>query len=579
MRERWIETQFCVVGGGLAGICASLAASRHGARVMLVHNRPVLGGNSSSEIRIHVRGASGWPIRKGRRETGIVEELLLENLRRNPQRSFSIWDTVLYDKVKAEKNMTLLLNTSALKAKMDGENIKEITAYQSTTETLFRISAELFADCSGDGVLAPLTGAKFRIGRESRSEFNESLAPEVADDKTLGMTCLFAARDAGRPMSFEPPRWAYDFPTEDSFGPGRRGHNWLEMGYWWIELGGDRDVIHDAEDIRDELLKIVFGVWDHIKNHGDHGAENWVLDWVQFLPGKREGRRFIGDYVLTQPDVESGGNFSDTVAYGGWPMDDHPPGGFFSTEPPCRQIHLDHPYGIPYRCLYSRNIGNLFFAGRNISATHVAFSSTRVMGTAGVMGQAVGTAAALAIKYGLSPREVGQQKIQELQQALLADDCYLPCVKAVVPELTREAKITSSKGDPNPVHDGVTRQIGEDVHSWEGSAGDWVQYEWSNERRIGEVRLTFDSNLDADIALSYHGSYGKEALNSPPVELVKDFRLEALQDGVWQVVSRVTGNCQRFVRIPLNLKANAVRLICECTYGSPGVRVFRFEVL
>ena len=285
---------FCVVGGGMAGVCAAISAARAGVKVALVQDRPVLGGNSSSEIRVHVCGADRHGKIPNVRETGILEELRLENLRRNPQRSFSMWDTVLYERVMAEPNLRLFLNCSCLDAKMDGKRVQSITAWQLTTQTYHTFEADLFADCSGDAILAPLTGAEFRVGREARSEYGESIEPEVADRKTMGMTCLFQARDMGSPQPFEPPSWAYDYPTETDL-PNRH-HGWLEMGYWWVELGGENDSIHDTEKIRDELLKIVFGLWDHLKNHGDHGAANWALDWCS---SSRASVRAGGTWAIT----------------------------------------------------------------------------------------------------------------------------------------------------------------------------------------------------------------------------------------------------------------------------------------
>ncbi len=284
MRKLSHKFDFCVIGGGTAGLCAAIAAARKGIRVALVQDRPILGGNASSEIQMHICGADRSNHIPNLRETGILEELRLENLCRNPQSNFSIWDTVLYEKVIFEPNLEAFLNCSCLDAEMDGDRIRSVTGWQLTTETYHKIEAEAFADCSGDGILAPLTGAEFRIGREAKSEYGESFAPEVADQKTMGMTCLFGARDTGKPQPFKPPSWAYDFSSDDDFP--HRGHEHLGMGYWWIELGGEQDSIHDTEQIRDELLKIVFGLWDHLKNHGDHGAENWALDWIQFLPGK-----------------------------------------------------------------------------------------------------------------------------------------------------------------------------------------------------------------------------------------------------------------------------------------------------
>ena len=579
MQTRTIDTDVCVVGGGLAGVCAALAAAREGARTVLVHDRPVLGGNASSECRVHVQGASRHGKRPFARETGLIEELLLENCRRNPARSYHVWDAVLYDKVVSEPNLTLLLNTSACDATMDGHRIASVRAWQLTSQTWITVRAQLFADCSGDSILAPLTGAEFRVGREARSEFGESAAPDAADRKTMGMTCLFGAKDLGRPAPFEPPAWAHRFPTDDSFGVGRKGHQWLELGYWWIELGGDRDSIADTEATRHELLRVVFGLWDHIKNHGDHGAEDWALDFVQFLPGKRESRRYVGDHILTQPEVEAGGRFDDTIAYGGWAMDLHPPGGFFALDDvPAAFNPVPELYGIPYGCLHSRNVPNLLFAGRNISATHVAIGSTRVMGTCAVLGQAAGTAAAIAVREGLSPREVGEQRIAELQHTLLARDCFLPRIVQAQSDATASATLTASQGDPEPLRDGVTRPYLGETHDWVGAPGDSIEYTWPEPRALTEARISFDSDFGLELGMSHHGPYGTDVPTSPPPTLAKSFRLEARINGAWRTVVECADNHQRFVRLPLDLTADALRLTTAETHGAEAVRLYRFEV-
>lgn len=245
--------------------------------------------------------------------------------------------------------------------------------------------------------------------------------------------------------------------------------NKINTNFYWIELGGEQDSIHDTEEIRDELLKIAFGVWDHIKNRGDHGADNWELDWIGFLPGKRESRRYVGDYIMTQNDVVEAKIFDDTVAYGGWQIDNHLPGGFNmsgKSENHLQKLRLKEPYGIPYRSLYSKNIDNLMFAGRNISTSHLAFATTRVMATCGVIGQAVGTAVALAVEKDCLPRAVGEY-ITELQKLLIEDDCFLPKFKREMPELTKKAELTAEYGDPSNLQNGVDRKI------WGNDNGYW----------------------------------------------------------------------------------------------------------
>jgi len=405
----------------MAGVSAALAAARNGARVVLLERRSVLGGNASSEIRMHIVGASCSGRRPGARESGIIEELRLEDAVHNPQRSPFMFDLLLYDKVRREPNILLLLDTDLTGCLTEntpgGRSIRSVSATRSMSEDKFLIEASIFLDCTGDGRLGAESGADCRMGRESRSEYGESLAPEQADACTLGSTILFQARKHPHPMPFTAPPWARRFSEEDL---RLRSHRELDYGYWWVEWGGTLDTIKDGDRIRHELLAIALGVWDHIKNGcqatGDPAAEyekwmdggsppesadNWALEWIGMLPGRRESRRLLGSYVLTEQDLLQGRTFEDDVAYGGWWIDLHPPLGVDAVaEYPCRQVEVPYLYGIPLRSLYSRNVGNLFFAGRNISASHVALASTRVMATCSVMGQAVGTAAAIAARKG-----------------------------------------------------------------------------------------------------------------------------------------------------------------------------------
>lgn len=577
----WQQTHradVCVIGGGMSGLCAAVAAARHGASVILMHERPVLGGNASSEIRMHICGADNHGRNPFLRETGILEELRLANLARNPQMNYSIWDMLLYELASFTPGLTPLLNCTCLDAEMDGQRIRSVTGWQLTTQTFHTVKAKVFIDCSGDGILAPLTGAEFRMGREGRDEYDESIAPKRADNKTMGMTCVFAARQYDTPQPFTPPPWANDYPSDDDLPYGGRDHKSFAMGYWWIELGGEDHSIRDTERLRDELLKIVFGVWDHIKNHGDHGADNWALDWVEFLPGKRESRRFIGDYVLTQNDIEAEGKFPDSIAYGGWPMDDHHPAGFRAVKlgQPATIFHpAPAPYGIPYRCLYSRNIDNLMFAGRNISCTHSAMSSTRVMGTCSILGQAAGTAAALAVCHGALPRDVGD-RIDDLQQMLLRDDCYLPGIPQRFEPLTMNAELTASQGDPAPLRDGINRPVGGDAHAWPCHIGDWVAYTFPEARHVREATLIVDSAMDKDIFFSRYGNYGQ--LTAPPVVLPNAFRLEGLRNGEWRTLHRITDNHQRLVRLPVNETLEAVRFTLDGTWGNEASRLYAFYV-
>ena len=569
----------CVIGGGMPGLAAALSAARHGARVVLMHERPVLGGNASSEIRVHVCGADRHNNVKNMRETGILEEIRLENLRRNPQRSFSVWDTVLYEKARFQPGLTLLLNCSCLDAEMDGATIASVTGWQLTTQSYQRVQASIYIDCSGDAILAPLTGAHFRMGREGRAEFNENIAPEIADARTMGMTCLFQTRQHATPQPFSPPSWAHRYTDDAELPYGANRHRWFEMGYWWVELGGEGHSIYDTEHLRDELLKIAYGLWDHIKNHGDHGAENWALEWLQFLPGKRESRRYVGAHVLCQPEIEAEGRFDDLVAYGGWSMDDHHPSGFHSGKlgvPSTIFHHAPSPYGIPYRALYSRNIDNLMFAGRCASCTHAAMSSTRVMGTGMTMGAAAGSAAALATQRGLRPRDMCDA-IDELQQLLLYDDHYLPGIAQRFSPATMQATLSASQGDPEPVRDGINRPVGDDAHAWTHRESDWLVMRLSHAVALSSITLLLDSGLDLNIALSYHQA--DDQLTAPPPPLPKAYHLDMLQHGEWRPLLACTDNHQRLQRHTINCGAiEAVRYTLDATWGGDSSRLYAMYV-
>ncbi|NQU44539.1 FAD-dependent oxidoreductase [bacterium] len=569
------NVDFCVVGGGIAGMCAAIAAARHGAKVLLMHDRHVLGGNASSECRVCINGADRVHEIPNMRETGILEELRLDNCRRNPNLSYSIQDLLFYEAVHFEPNITLLLNCSCMDAEMDGDHIVSVSAYQLTTQTLHHVRARIFADCSGDGILAPLTGAACRTGREGRDEFGESIAPEKADNKTMGMTCLIHSREHDSDQPFTPPSWAYRYhKCQDlPWGPGGHKGPW-RAGYWWLEMGGEHDSIHDTERLRDEILKIVLGVWDHIKNCGDHEADRWAIEWIGFLPGKRESRRYEGDHILTQGDIESEGKFDDMVAYGGWTMDDHHSGGFYSIRvgAPATIWHpCPSPYGIAYRTLYSRNIDNLMFSGRVHSASHVAMSSTRVMGTCAVMAQAVGTAAAMAIEKGLAPRDINS-RMKDLQQRLIDDDCYLPWIPHEYPPLTWKARLAASHGNPEAVRDGFARPIDGNEHAWTAREGSHIEYLFDKPEDVTEAILALDSGLETYIALRTT----RPGSTFVPRMMPRRFRIQILDGNSWQNAAVCDDNHQRHIRVPIRKKTGGVRYILDKTWGAENSRLFNF---
>ncbi|MBQ7322427.1 MAG: FAD-dependent oxidoreductase [Clostridia bacterium] len=561
MRTLTYQTELCVVGGGMSGLCCAIAAARHGRKVVLVQDRPVLGGNASGEIRMWIGGAHG----KDNREGGICEEIFLENFYQNPALKYPLWDSVLYEKAKAEENLTLLLSTSCLDATMDGDRIVSIKAWQSNAETFHVISAAYFADCSGDSILAPLSGAHYRYGRESKADFNERIPPDVADQKTMGMSCLFQIRETDHPVTFTPPAWAYTYETDEDLP--YKDHD-KTNNFWWIELGGEWDCIHDTDRCRDELLKICYGVWDHMKNRGDHGVDNWELEWIGFLPGKRESRRYVGKYTVTQNDVEAEGRFDDIVAYAGWSMDDHFPEGFYYTKGHPTIYHpAPQPWGLPLRCMISENIENLVFAGRNISVTHAALSSSRVMATCAILGQALGTAVAQALEEGCRVEDVD---IRRLQQTLMEDDCYIPWHQRALPALTLQAACSAET-----VRNGIDR--GEE-NCWVGNKGDVIEYTLEKDTPIHGIRLIFDNNMNR----KYHNMPCCYPLVEKrfklPDTLIREYRIEGIDTAGNVHTLHVKDNHLRFVRHQVDWQVKTVRFIPLATHGCEQFRLFDFEI-
>lgn len=446
-QERTLCYDFVVIGGGMAGIAAAVTASRRGLRTALIQDRPVLGGNASKEVRLWLLGGDGGGNNAYFRETGLMEELRLENLYWNPDGEAEPWHVILHTMVMEEKRLDLYLNTVVTELKMDGSRIQSVKGFTLASEIWTTFTAPFFLDSTGDGTIGYLAGVPYSVGQESREEYGESLAPAQYDPGTLGNTIMFLAKDAGHPVEFKRPSWAYRFEEKDL---QHREHTHRQSGiyFWWIEYGGESDTIHENEKIKHELWRIVYGIWDHLKNDPEHRPEtrNLELEWVGTIPGKRESRRLAGPHKLTEQDIMNQTEFPDAVAYGGWSLDHHPPGGFWDKErEPSRHFHHNGLYNIPLRSLYAVNVENLFFAGRDISATHVAMCSTRVMLTAAQMGQAVGAAVQECLKSGSFPAGLTGEQIGRIQQSLLKEDHYIVGVQGADPDdLARQAQISAS---------------------------------------------------------------------------------------------------------------------------------------
>jgi hypothetical protein len=434
-----------VVGGGVAGTCAAVSAARLGVRVALIQNRPVLGGNNSSEIRVGLSGkvhqdpypALGrmvdeigpvgyWNWREAEQNPDDPRSKeILEVIRAHPEkRTHNAGPASNYDDqkklrvVRSEKNIRLFLNTHVFRAEKDGHGIAAIIARHIPTSKELRFAAPLFVDCTGDGNLGYLAGADFRMGRESRAQTGESLAPEEPDKLMMGVSVQWFSVEEDQPSTFPECAWAVPF-NEQTCQP-------LVRGDWDWETGMNRNSVTDIELIRDHALRVVYGNWSFLKNQEPHRS-NYAkrrLAWVAYIGGKRESRRLLGDVILCQQDIERRRPYPDASVTTTWGIDLHYPAPENSRHFPgweFRSIARTKPikpYAIPYRTLYSRNVPNLMMAGRNISVTHVALGTVRVQRTTGMMGEVVGMAASLCKKHNTMPQGVYQNYLEELKKLM-----------------------------------------------------------------------------------------------------------------------------------------------------------------
>ena len=588
LETKQIQCDLCVVGGGLSGMAVAISAAREGLQVVLMHERAVLGGNASSEIRMWISGARG----ESNRETGIVEEIILENHYRNPTKSYPVWDTVLYDFVRREKNIRLLLNCTCMDCDTEegayshgrSRRIRSVTGYQMTTQRFIKVVAPFFADCSGDSILAPLSGAAFRIGREASAEFGEDLDHQNADTMTMGMSCLIQGRETANPIPYKPYEWSSKLTDEHFEARMPDLYNDAE-NFWYLELGGNRDSIGDTEKIRDELLELATGTWDYLKRTPKFKAEKWDLDFLGFLPGKRESRRMLGEYLLTQRDVSDGKIFPDEIAFGGWPLDDHFPGGFYHKGTPNTDIPTPAPYSIPYRTLYSANVDNLFFAGRNISVTHLALSSTRVMATCALLGEAVGKAAYLAVKNDCAPHDVYLHHLSTLQELLLDADCFLPSKRRTVSDVCAQAAL---EGADSRIRNGIDR-----AHPMYGDAGNAqlcapgsaITYRFPAST-VESVHLVFDSDLNRK---TLPGSWveqircmrSNQRLDHPqtalPTTLCKAFTLTGYLEGKEVFSFHAEENRKRAYHIKTGQTFDTLALTLKESWGDENIPVISFD--
>ena len=589
IRDVTLETELVVCGGGLSGVCAAVAAARHGTKVILVQDRPMLGGNASSEMRMGIVGV----LKDQYQEAGILEEMQLRNFRFNPLQRYTLWDDAILTTVISEPNIRLLLNTSVEDVVMDGDRIAAVKAWNSNAYTRYLIKGRLFADCTGDGILR-LSGAKFRRGREFPSEFNEDHLSEGGDARTMGNSILLQLRKTDEDHPFVAPEWAYHF-TDDDFNydtpkstiPGvkynyKRIYSPKDNNFWWIEFGGKYDTIFDAPDIQFELKRIAYGIWEYMKNHPDGRCKGYDLDWIGSLPGKRESTRFIGPHILTQNDVLSGGHFEDVVAYGGWTLDDHDPEAFHKKGRISVEYSTPDYFGIPFDCLYSVNVPNLMFAGRDISCTHMGLSATRVMATCALLGQACGVGAYVALREGITPADVRRDHIAEVQDILEDDDCMLPYRWRKVSPLTLAASCAPAV---EVLRNGIDREWdGADNGVWVSPGSEAIAYEWKKPVTLSGARLIFDSHFKIRSKRMRKLEATTERVEVPPM-MTRDWHLEAkVRTGrrsyEWQPVYAEKDNYVRLRKVSFApVEAYGLRVVVESTWGAPEAHIFAFDAL
>ena len=602
-----------VVGGGMAGLCAAIAAARQGVHTALIQARPVLGGNASSEIRIHISGADQSLKQPDYAEGGLLYELMLENKKNNEQFSYSVWDMVLFEKAKEEKDLEVFFNTVMYDCQTKDDRIVSIYCVQETTEMRYQLYAPVFVDATGNGTLGYYAGAEYRKGSEPQSEFGELHAPQQPNNYRMGNSILLKAKDMGHPVKFTPPSFAKKLTEEqlakrihcvqmrdtincdDSSNPeeykrtSMTSSACVDYGYWWLELCGDgEDIITEYEAIRDDLIAYAYGIWDHIKNNKEgiheHHAENYALEWVGALPGVRESRRLVGDYMLSETDILEHKIFEDAVCYGGWCVDLHAPHGLldFNLLPSDCNFY-DGVYTIPYRSYYSKNIKNLYMAGRDISTTRLGLASTRIIGCCAIGGEAVGIAAALCKKYVCDPRELAPH-VKELQQLILKEDGFLPGFKNEdEKDLALKAKITASSweqgGEPEKVANGISRKLGEEQNGWVTKPGECLIMKLDETKEIREIRLTFESNFAYPIRVTMAPLRQAQQRNGVPEELVKDVKIELYREGKKTGEAFVKDNYQRLCSVGIgDVPADEIRVIPESTNGAEQAVIHEIRV-
>ncbi len=579
---------FIVVGAGVAGCNAAISAARGGAKVALIQDRPMIGGNNSYELGVPVSGGAF----SGRgRETGLNEEV-------GRIRSFNHlrkWSAAAELVIAREPNITVFLNSHVFEAEVDkNRRIQAVKAFNMIDGHQTRYTADLFADCTGDGWLGYYAGAEVMFGRESKKKFGEKSGQNVADNITMSGTLItttalgYSAVDTGEPVKFTAPKWVYDLRENGEAYEERQEYQYTyKGGTWWVENHGRNDDLWDPEWTRDDLLRVSLSYFNWMKNHSSLAdkAANYKLRMIPITNGKRETRRLVGDHILLEQEVVESKVFPDRVGHTSWMIDIHHPEGIFSKGSPfdsSKQKLI--PASIPFRILYSRDVPNMLMAGRCVSVTHLTLGTTRVQGTTGMMGQIVGTAAALCKKHKTNPRGIYKSHIEELQQQLLKDDLSIPHLRNEDPDdLALMAGVTASSSTsiidgPNNVINGLVRPMNDSMSEWFIRAPknmwisdpnqpmpQWIELDFGRAKKISMVQLTFDTNLEV-----------KHQENKRlPQELVRDYQVQVETDAGWKTVADVKHNYQRRRIHRFDpVKTAKIRVLITATHGDTSARIF-----
>jgi len=549
------EFEFIVVGGGVAGLTAAITAARYGVKTALINDRPLLGGNGSDEAHVTLEGSA----HKGYHETGVIFEI--KNYKENTNLT---WSQTFKRFCDREENLTVYDNLLVDGATKENNRITEITATNTINYQKYKFTAKNFVDATGDAWLGYYADAEYKIGREAKFEYGESAAPVSADGNTMSgcatravtdnsdTICSYFAEETDAPCDFKAPEWAFKLPEGDALG---REPHYIDRGHWWLEMPNDYDDIWESEFVRDSMLRMSVGYFDWLKNSWSQKekAKNFKLKKLGLYNAKRESRRLIGDYVLTENDYVAGKHFEDAVCYSGWNIDVHHVGGIFSGADGMFTIDKVVPITpIPFRALYSKNVENLMMIGRCISVSHIGLGPIRVQLTGATMGQAVATASYLCKKYNKNPKQIGKECIKELQQLLIKDGLMIPGFSNTdVKDLARKATVMADtyieNGNPENVINGKTRLTDGNDYAWISGEGlpQSITLDFGKKISFSEIRITFDFPF---------ADYRQCFLPSPePESLVTDFDIEAFINGEWKTISSVRDNFQRLCVLKFNI--------------------------